>query len=339
MVQHQTQQRALAAGGALALAALGLIWYRKSARKARRRGREGKGLPRDLLLDDDDGFDGTPEELQQVFEEAAKVARKFPAGMLDQRDQLMLYGLYKQAREGDRNADAAPSKVNVVASAKYDAWGKFTGLPREFAMKKYCEVVYHFSSGGQSSFGDGEGVDNDDLVYDDDGDKQLDEDGCPVNAGDDEGVMSGMGIRQSTLSGNAAEAQKEGGSTPEARLRNAAMSNDVAALRESLEGVSDMDDADESGQTALHFAADRGSEDCLKALIEAGANLNATDVDGIGVLQTALSAGLDVALVQLLLEAGADPDASDVDGDTPRMWVAEEGDEDMQHLFASFPAG
>lgn len=98
-----------------------------------------------------------------------------------------------------------------------------------------------------------------------------------------------------------------------------------------------MNDGDESGQTALHFAADRGSIDCLKLLVEAGANVNATDCDGIGVLQTALSAGLNVESVGILLEAGADPDACDADGDSPRMWVAEEGGKDVVELFALFP--
>lgn len=105
-LQRQRRQLAWAAAGTLAAVALGLVWYkRRSIAKRRRRGGDG-GLPRDLFLDEDDGFSGTDEELKQLFEEAAKVARAFPDGMLDQRDQLMLYGLYKQAREGDRHDDA-----------------------------------------------------------------------------------------------------------------------------------------------------------------------------------------------------------------------------------------
>lgn len=117
-LQQRHQQRmylAVAAGGALVVTALSLIWYKRYSQKQatiRRRRRDGKGegglLPRDLLLDEDDedGFDGTEEELQQVFDEASKVARNFSNGTLDQRDQLMLYGLYKQATMGDRNDDA-----------------------------------------------------------------------------------------------------------------------------------------------------------------------------------------------------------------------------------------
>lgn len=188
----------------------------------------------------------------------------------------------------------------------------------------------------------------------------MDEDGCPIIAegrGNEEDndpmMMTGMmGSRQSTLMGGPESdttiLQNSDGNvctnasaiaTPEVRLRNAAIANDITALEEVIgTSVCDIDDADESGQTALHFAADRESLDCLKLLVDRGANVNAVDIDGIGVLQTALCAGLPLDAVRLLLEAGADPEACDCDGDSPRMWVSEEGDEAMVELFAAFPA-
>jgi len=255
-----------------------------------------------------------------------------------------------------------PSKINVVAHAKYDSWGKFKGLPKRFAMKKYCEVVYHFSAEGDSSYDGNDAGGNDgadDVVYEDDDKKgvDLDEDGCPIRENNADGdysdndfggiMMSGMGAaRPSTLLSGVGErpdysaaSLNETGSAPEIRLRNAAMSNDAKALSEAVgEGACDLDDADDMGQTALHFAADRGSADCLRLLVDAGAGVNAVDCDGIGVLQTALSAGLDAGSVRVLLEAGADPDAVDEDGDSPRSWVAEEGDEAVAELFAEFPS-
>mmetsp|Transcript_52168 Transcript_52168/g.110878 ORF Transcript_52168/g.110878 Transcript_52168/m.110878 type:complete len:393 (+) Transcript_52168:98-1276(+) len=343
-LEQRRRQGMWMAGGALFAVAVGWIWYRKYVQRGKRR-RSGRGtggddgLPRDLFFEEDDGV--SEEELEQVFDEAAKAARKFPDGMLVQRDQLMLYGLYKQAKEGDRNVDA-PSKLSVVAYAKYDSWGKFKGLPKQFAMKKYCEVVYHFSTGGKSAFCDGKGDENADVTYDDDDDQRdLDEDGCPVNedGGDLGDTVTGMGLRPSTLSGSLDTGpQNKICSTPEQRLRDAAMSNDVASLQEIMGGECDKNGGDEAGQTALHFAADRGSIECLKLLVEAEANVNAADCDGIGVLQTALSSGLNAESVKILLEAGADPDACDVDGDSPRTWVENEGDADMVDLFASFPA-
>jgi len=355
MALRQQRMWVWATGGALvAVTALGLIWYkhyssRGRMRRQRRRGGGGGAedrLPRDLFLDEDDGFDGTEEELQQVFDEAAKAARKLPEKILDDRDRLMLYGLYKQARQGDRDDDNAPSKLNVVAYAKYDAWGKFKGLPKQFAMKKYCEVVYHFSKGGESSYGVGERDDNNvDVIYDDDKQQRdVDEDGCPVNISgkrdwDDLGVITGMGMRPSTLSGileAKSQTSESKATAAEVRLRDAAIANDVASLKDVIKGECDIDDTDEAGLGALHLAADRGSSECLKVLVEIGANVNAVDCDGISVLHTALIAGLDVESLQILLEAGADPDHCDDDGESPRMWVSEEGDKDVVDLFALF---
>lgn len=213
-------------------------------------------------------------------------------------------------------------------------------------MKKYCEVVYHFSHGGESAYSDAKADDNADVVYDDDKHADLDEDGCPIidnNGGsDDLGMPTGMGIRPSTLLGKADGAPQnavtECTTTPEERLRSAAMLNNAAKLKEIIGGDCNIDDADDVGQTALHFAADRGSTACLNLLIEAGANVNAVDCDGIGVLQTALSAGSDVEVLRSLLDAGADPDATDDDGDSARMWVSEEGSKDIVDLFESYPS-
>ena len=138
----QQRQRLHMAGGALAIAALSLLWYKRHTRRGRMRWGGVGDPPRDLALDDDDyGFDEPDEELRQVFDEAAKLARSIPGGALDQRDRLMLYGLYKQSTEGNRNEDGAPSNLNVVANAKYEAWGKFKGLHKQFAMRK---VIFMF---------------------------------------------------------------------------------------------------------------------------------------------------------------------------------------------------
>jgi len=341
--QQQQQQRLIWVGtGAMVLMAV-TCWmrYKKSKTHQRRRQRDNNNNS------DDNEFNGTSEELQQLFNEAAKAARQLT--MLDQRDQLMMYGLYKQALQGDvdDNNNTAPSKLNVVKRAKYDAWKKFTGLPKEFAMEKYCEVVYHFVNGGPSSFAGEDPDDNNDIVYqDDDGEceEDVDEDGCPIHHDkDDDYLDSGMmGIRQSTLSSSDVypinnEVQSDSHSSPEIRLRNAALTSNTTALEQAIQDGANLDDADESGQTALHFSADIGCIQCMRLLLAAGANVNATDQDGIGVLQTAVVAGIDVEGVRVLLEGGADPDAEDDDGDSPRSTVLEEGRSELVELFACYP--
>ena len=340
--QHQQQRMLWAASGALLLiSATCWMWYKKSKKQQRRGGRQ-------LFLqhdDDDNEFNGTPEQLQQVFNEAAKVARSFPKEMLDQRDQLMMYGLYKQALQGDvTEAHNAPSKLNVVARAKYDAWKKFQGLPQQFAMEQYCKVVYHFANGGASSFQDGDTDENADVVYhdQDDDETELDEDGCPIHQDQSEVDYSGMmGIRQSTLSSSVPNKQiqpNSSSSSPEVCLRNAALSSDKAMLEDAINNGADINDPDETGQTALHFAADKGCIDCINLLLNAGANVNAIDQDGIGVLQTAVIAGINVEGVKVLIEAGADPYMEDNDGDSPHSTVLEEGRQDIIDLFDMYPS-
>jgi acyl-CoA-binding protein len=345
--QYQRRMWMVVTGGLVltAVAALRLLLWQ------RRRG--SRDVPNDLVVNDDDEPD---DELCLVFNEAAKLVRSWQHDndvhnvKLDQRDRLMLYGLYKQAMVGNRNeSDAAkPSKLNIVEYAKFDAWGKFHGLPRSYAMEKYCEVVFHFSNGGTSSFvvddnGESEHGVDDDVVYDDDDNEDpnegedLDEDGCVLNnkGGEDDSVTC-MGLRPSTLSGNIHE-ELASSITPEVRLRNAAMSNDIVALNTIVNAeLCDINNADEDGQTALHFAVDRKSHDCITALIKAGANVNAVDRDGIGVLQTSLCAGLDIEYTKLLLDAGANPDACDDDGDSPRTWVLEEGSLAIVELFERY---
>ena len=55
-------------------------------------------------------------------------------------DLLTLYGLFKQANEGDVSGDR-PQGFDFKAIAKYDAWAKLTGKSSEEAMEEYIELV------------------------------------------------------------------------------------------------------------------------------------------------------------------------------------------------------
>lgn len=54
---------------------------------------------------------------------------------------LQLYGLYKQATEGDVNVDPPSNPFDFVSRAKYDAWSNLKGQSRETAMKEYVVLV------------------------------------------------------------------------------------------------------------------------------------------------------------------------------------------------------
>lgn len=56
-------------------------------------------------------------------------------------DQLLeLYGLYKQATEGDVSG-ARPGLLDLKGRAKWDAWAKRKGASKDDAMKKYVALV------------------------------------------------------------------------------------------------------------------------------------------------------------------------------------------------------
>jgi len=257
-------------------------------------------------------------ELEVKFDQASLQAKEiFQTGKIGDVDKLMMYGLYKQAVIGDRNVEP-PSKLDIVAFSKYNAWGKFTSMPMEIAMVKYIEVVNHFASkfklttqnnGDDKHFvsprGNGKDIGDEliDNTASDDDDHSL----------FDSVSLAGFGIRQSTLM----DTQHSDSDSPLSTLQNAARLGDVSLLKKSLNNGFNVHEADETGQTALHFAADKGYNDCITVLLEAGANVNATDGDEMSVLQIAVISG-HVDSVALLLRAGANPDQQDTDGDTPR---------------------
>jgi ankyrin repeat protein len=90
------------------------------------------------------------------------------------------------------------------------------------------------------------------------------------------------------------------------------------------------------GFTALHFAAFFGKGEAAKALIEAGADVNATSRNGMRVqpLHSA-AAGRHHEVCRILLAAGADVNARQQDAYTPLHAAAQHGDAELVELFLS----
>ena len=78
-------------------------------------------------------------ELAQEFEQAALDSKN-----LDERPSneilLKLYGLFKQAKEGD-NDQSEPSGFDFKAIAKHQAWKSLSGKSSDEAMREYVELV------------------------------------------------------------------------------------------------------------------------------------------------------------------------------------------------------
>ncbi|MFD1341993.1 ankyrin repeat domain-containing protein [Litorisediminicola beolgyonensis] len=100
---------------------------------------------------------------------------------------------------------------------------------------------------------------------------------------------------------------------------NAVIDGDAARARKLLEDGADPDVVDKAGWSALHFAAKECSQDLVKMLVEAGANLELRDRHGNTPLWRAtLNYKGGAEAISSLLEAGADPDAENRNGISPR---------------------
>ena len=73
------------------------------------------------------------------FEAAAQRAQNLPSKPSNMV-LLQLYGLYKQATEGDV-AEARPTGFDFKALAKYDAWKSLAGTSQEDARQQYVALV------------------------------------------------------------------------------------------------------------------------------------------------------------------------------------------------------
>ena len=80
-------------------------------------------------------------------------------------------------------------------------------------------------------------------------------------------------------------------------------------------------------------AADKGYNDAVICLLNAGARVDAADQDGISVLQAAVIAGQTETCRILLQQGKANPDQPDHDGDTPRLCAQDDGSPEMKLLF------
>lgn len=83
-------------------------------------------------------------DIQTRFQAAVAGSRSSITQRPDNAALLQLYGLYKQATEGDV-ATEKPGFSDLVGRAKRDAWNKLQGLSREEAMQQYIDLVTSLS--------------------------------------------------------------------------------------------------------------------------------------------------------------------------------------------------
>lgn len=77
--------------------------------------------------------------LKEEFEQALNQVRSLDTRPSNE-NLLKLYGLYKQATEGDVTDDR-PGGFDFKAIAKYDSWASLRGTSENEAMQAYIDLV------------------------------------------------------------------------------------------------------------------------------------------------------------------------------------------------------
>ena len=82
-------------------------------------------------------------KLEDEFRTAVEAVRNAPAdGAFKPGNdyKLKMYGLYRQATDGDVQGKR-PGLLDLVGRMKWDAWAALKGMPREAAMRQYVDEV------------------------------------------------------------------------------------------------------------------------------------------------------------------------------------------------------
>ena len=79
-----------------------------------------------------------------TLEEAVALTQQFTTRPSNE-ELLRLYGLYKQATEGD-NEEERPGGFDFKAAAKYNAWLLLKGKSKEDARQAYIDLVSQLSA-------------------------------------------------------------------------------------------------------------------------------------------------------------------------------------------------
>lgn len=82
-------------------------------------------------------------DLNTQFEAAVANSKKL-SERPDNATLLKIYGLYKQATEGD-NAAKKPGFSDLVGRAKWDAWAALKGVSADDAKRQYIELIESLS--------------------------------------------------------------------------------------------------------------------------------------------------------------------------------------------------
>lgn len=244
-----------------------------------------------LISDDDDHFT-EGDDIETNFNRAADYLQHL-VNKLDSKELLRFYGLFKQATVGRCNV-AKPGIFNMQGRAKWTAWNELDGMSKEAAMIAYVNALNEIEPDWNDSSSETSNAKKTGWVsvsrpcIDDDDDIAL-------HPSDKKFI----------------DHVKEGNLDEILSLFGSALGIESAESRVDL--IKLLNERDESGLAAIHWAADRGHANILDLLLTHGADVNFVDGDcGQTALHYAVSCG-HVDSIRVLLKHGADQSVRDAD--------------------------
>ncbi|KAL6972127.1 Acyl-CoA-binding domain-containing protein 1 [Sarracenia purpurea var. burkii] len=244
--------------------------------------------------DSDDDWEGVEStELDEAFSAATAFVAAAASDRLSQKVsndvQLQLYGLYKIATEGPCSVPQ-PSALKMTARAKWQAWKKLGAMPPEEAMQMYIAIVTEIYPSWASGATSGR-------------------DSSDAPSGDTKGPM---GPVFSTF----VHEEESGNALKMDAIHAFAREGDGENLLKCIETGVPVNLKDSEGQTALHWAVDRGHLNIIELLVAKNADVNAKDNEGQGPLHYAAVCDRE-AIAKFLVNQNARMDLKDNDGNTP----------------------
>lgn len=215
------------------------------------------------------------ENLNEQFASATSYVKSI-VSKLTKQQKLKFYGFYKQATEGPCTKKE-PNWYELAEKQKWEAWSALSKMDTDTAMEKYLELL--------------SAIDPDWRIKPSDNSVGWVRHSCMRN-------------------------EEENIEDSEKTIFDWVKEKNVDKVKISNENIN-VNKLDESGLSLLHWAADRGSLEIVKYLIESlKADVNLRDGNGQTPLHFAVSCEYS-NVENYLIEAGADVNAKDNDGLSP----------------------
>lgn len=258
------------------------------------------GSQAETTTDSDWEFDEIEDEKDAMFTKAAQQVQKTHDKIMP-NDLLQLYGLFKQATVGQCTTQK-PGIFNIQARSKWFAWQELGDMQSDVAKQLYVEKVkqldpewYDHAQKGLDTAGDGGAtgwvVHSIEMPPDDLHEQKPENEKTIFDFVKDHNFQRVEELLQDTDLQLLDE-------TGLGLIHWATDANDLRILSLLLSSGCPVDLRDaEQSQTALHYASQCGHADCVRLLLQYGADKMAQDSEG----QTCIDVADDPAIRSLLV--------------------------------------